>query len=66
MAAVGATVLKMLTTGFLTLLFDETVVGFSLADSVFWLEVLINGLCAPVIFALLGLFPSLYLVKGNR
>lgn len=64
--AVGATVLKMMTTGFLSLLFDETVVVFTPADSIFWLEVLFTGLCAPVIFALLGLFPSLFLIKGNR
>ena len=64
--AVGATVFKMLTTGFLSFLFDETVVVFTPAASVFWLEVVFNGLCAPLVFSLLGLFPSLFLIKGNQ
>ncbi len=64
--AVGATVLKMISTGFLSLLFGEVVVVFSPLNGVFWLEVLVTGLCAPVVFALLGLFPSLFLIKGNR
>ena len=64
--AISATVLKMVTTVVLSLFFGDTVVLMSIASSVFWLEALFTGLCAPIVFALMGLFPTLFLIKGNR
>lgn len=61
-----ATVLKALTVFLLSLLFGQSITVFSPGEGVFWLELLFNGLSAPLVFGLLGLFPSLFLVKGNR
>lgn len=62
----GATLVKMLTITVLSLLFGGKVVVFGLADSTFWLEVLFTGCCAPIVFALLALFPSLFIIRSNR
>lgn len=64
--ATAATVLKALVICILSLLFGESVVVFSLGEGLFWLELLFNGLSAPLVFGLLGLFPSLFLVRGYR
>lgn len=64
--AVVATVLKAVTVGVLSWFFGKTIVIFRLTESIFWLEALFNGLCAPVLFSLLRLFPSLFLIKGDR
>lgn len=63
---VVATILKALTIVVLSWFFGKSIVVFRFTESIFWLEVLFNGLCAPVIFSLLGLFPSLFLIKGER
>lgn len=63
---VAATVLKALTVFLLSLLFGQSIAVFSPGEGLFWLELLFNGISAPLVFGFLGLFPSLFLVKGNR
>jgi len=61
----AATVLKALLMFLLSLFFRSSVLSYSLLSAKFWLECLENALCAPLIFALLGLFPTLY-VENSR
>ncbi len=56
----SATILKAVLTGLLSLFFGAGIMPYRLSGSMFWLEVLANTVCAPLVFALLGLFISLY------
>ncbi len=56
----SATILKAVLTLILSLFFGAGIVPYRLSGGVFWLEVLANTLCAPLVFALLGLFASLF------
>lgn len=57
----SATVLKALLTWILTLFFGSEILVYKLTGMTLWLEILLNTLCAPVVFALLGLFPSIFI-----
>jgi rod shape-determining protein MreD len=56
----SATVLKALTTLILSFFFGPEILVYRIAGSVFWLEALANTITAPLLFALLGLFPSAF------
>ena len=56
-----ATILKALLILFLSFFFGENILVYRIAGSVFWLEVLANTLCAPLMFALLGLFTTFFI-----
>jgi rod shape-determining protein MreD len=56
----AATVLKALVTWLLSLFFGPGLFSYQLLGSVFWLELLANIVMAPVMFAILGLFPSVF------
>jgi len=64
-AAMGfcATVLKALTTLILSFFFGPSILVYNFAGSTFWLEILENTLCAPLIFGLLGLFSVLFIER---
>jgi rod shape-determining protein MreD len=59
----SATVLKALLTWILTLFFGSEILVYKLTGMTLWLEILLNTLCAPVIFALLALFPSIFIAE---
>lgn len=61
--AAVATLLKALLAFIASLFFGSGVVAYSIIDASFWYEVVVNALCAPPLFALLSLFPSLYIAK---
>jgi rod shape-determining protein MreD len=56
----AATILKALVTWLLSLFFGPEILVYRLLGSLFWLELLANAVMAPVVFAILGLFPSLF------
>lgn len=60
-----ATILKALVTWILSLFFGSAILTYNLIGTTFWLEILVNTVCAPLVFALLGLFPALYTRKGS-
>jgi len=55
-----ATVFKAIVTLVLSLFFKSDVLVYAVTGSTFWLEVLENMICAPMVFALLGLFSTLF------
>ena len=61
----AATILKALVTWILSIFFGPAILSYWLAGSALWLEILANIVCAPAIFALLGLFPSLFVRRGS-
>ncbi|ULQ59990.1 rod shape-determining protein MreD [Brucepastera parasyntrophica] len=61
----GATFLKMVLTWILSLFFGSDILLYRLNGFVFWIEMLENAICAPIIFAILGLFPSLF-ISGEK
>jgi len=62
---VGATVIKALTTWILSFFFGPGILLYKLTGSVFWLEVVANGLCAPLVFAFLGFFSGLFVSRSR-
>jgi rod shape-determining protein MreD len=60
----AATVLKAVLYFFLNLLFSGSVPAYSLAEPALWIELLLNTLTAPFLFALLKLFKLL--LMGRR
>lgn len=64
-AAMGfcATILKALTTLILSLFFGPGILVYNVMGSTFWLEILANTVCAPLIFGLLGLFSVLFIER---
>ncbi len=58
--AAVATAAKALLVFLASLFFGSGIAAYGLADARFWWEIVINSLCAPPVFALLSLFPSLY------
>ncbi|HNY16100.1 MAG TPA: rod shape-determining protein MreD [Treponemataceae bacterium] len=61
----GATVLKALVTWILSFFFGPSVIAYRLIGFGLWLEIVANVVCAPLIFALLAQFPSLFVRRGN-
>lgn len=61
----GATVLKALVTLLLSLFFGPSIVAYRVAGSALWLEMAANVVCAPVVFAILSQFPSLFARRGS-
>ncbi|MDR2403158.1 MAG: rod shape-determining protein MreD [Spirochaetaceae bacterium] len=59
----GATILKAAMLFLLHLLFREAAPFYSLYDMTFWMELLLNTLSAPFLFALLRLFKPLLIGK---
>jgi len=62
---IGATALKALVTWMLSLFFGPAIIVYRLIGSALWLEILANAVCAPAIFAVMGLFPALYTRRGS-
>jgi len=62
----SATILKAVLTWLLSLFFGEGILTYQLYGGVFWMEVLANTLCAPPVFALLGLFSPLFTDNERR
>ncbi|HKL85045.1 MAG TPA: rod shape-determining protein MreD [Treponemataceae bacterium] len=58
-----ATLLKAFFVLLLSILFGLNIQVYHFFSSVFWFEVLINTVCAPIIFALLGLFKDIFVIK---
>ena len=61
----GATVLKAVVTWILSFFFGPSVIAYRLIGFALWLEIVANVVCAPLIFALLAQFPSLFVRRGN-
>ncbi len=61
----SATLLKAILTLVLSLFFGSNILVYKLTGSVFWLEVLVNTICAPLVFALLGVF-SAFFIEDKR
>jgi rod shape-determining protein MreD len=61
----SATILKAILIWILSFFFGSNILIYRISGSVFWLEVLANTVCAPLIFALLGLFSSFF-VEDSR
>jgi rod shape-determining protein MreD len=61
----SATVLKALITWVLSFFFGPDLIVYRLTGSVFWLEAILNAVCAPLVFALLSRFPALF-VRDSR
>ncbi|MDR2897549.1 MAG: rod shape-determining protein MreD [Spirochaetaceae bacterium] len=59
----AATLFKALMTWVLSFFFGSAIMVYSITSSAFWIEVILNTVLTPVIFALLSLFSSLLLVK---
>jgi len=59
-----ATIVKALVIFFLHLIMGQTVPAFSLFTSVFWIELGLNALSAPVLFLLLKKFKPILIGKG--
>ncbi len=66
--ALGAssTVMKAVFTFFLHLLFTEAVPAYRLDIPVFWVELIMNTLLAPLMFAFLRLFSSILIDRRER
>lgn len=64
--AILATLLKALLSFIASLFFGSAIIVYDIIDSRFWYEVLVNALCAPPVFALLSLFPSLYVSQPGE
>jgi len=56
----AATLFKALVTFVLSLFFGSQILVYGIFDATLWLEVLVNMVCAPMVFALLGLFPNFF------
>jgi rod shape-determining protein MreD len=57
----SATIMKAVLSWVLSLFFGSGILLYKFAGSTLWFEILANTLCAPLIFAFLGLFPSLFI-----
>ncbi len=60
-----ATLFKALMTWILSFFFGSAVMVYSIGSSLFWIEVLLNTVLTPVMFAFLSLFSSLLLIGGG-
>ena len=60
-----ATFLKSFFILFLSMLFGLNIQVYSFISTVFWFEVLGNTIFAPIVFALLGLFKNIFIVKSR-
>lgn len=58
--AFAATVLKALAVFALSLFFGAGINPYGLTELTLWLEIAANMVCAPIVFAILGAFPSLF------
>jgi rod shape-determining protein MreD len=64
---IAATLLKWLASAFLSVLFGSGKVNsYSLGDYHFWLEALMNGILAPIVFRLLGLMKSWLITRQRK
>ncbi len=61
-----ATFLKVIIAWFIGVLFPLVSSGYGLSASVFWFELLYNGLIAPAVFAFLKLFSSVLNLKKDN
>lgn len=62
---IAATLLKAALTSLLSLLFGTPILAYNPIGSLFWMEVFLNALIASPLFALLSLFPTLF-IQGSR
>lgn len=62
----AATLLKAIVTWILSFFFGPEVLVYRVVGTTFWLELLVNAVCAPLVFALLGLFPSLFVAQKGQ
>jgi rod shape-determining protein MreD len=62
---IAATVLKALSTWVLSLFFGSGIQVYRLSGAEFWLEILANAIAAPLLFAVLGMFPSLFVRRRS-
>jgi rod shape-determining protein MreD len=63
---VAVTLFKAIVTAILSLFFGAGIITYNLFAPALWLEVLMNAICAPMIFALLGLFPSIFIARARN
>lgn len=56
----AATVLKVIQISLLSFFFGDQILNYQLSEHLFWLELALNTLAAPVVFWLMGQFPNLY------
>jgi rod shape-determining protein MreD len=61
----AATVLKAFSVFILSLFFGSGIHTYSLTGTSLWLEIAANMICAPIVFAILGAFPSLFSGKSR-
>lgn len=59
----SATILKAILTFILSIFFGSNILVYRLSGSVFYLEILVNTICAPLVFSLLGLFTTLFVAQ---
>lgn len=62
----AATALKALTTWALSFFFGPQILVYRLAAPTFWLEVLANVICAPIVFGMLSRFPTLFVSDARN
>lgn len=60
-----ATLLKAFFVLILSVFFGLQIQLYNIFSAVFMFEVLINSVCAPIIFALLGLFKDVFIIKNR-
>lgn len=60
-----ATIGKLVLVWLLSIFFGTNIITYSLFDKVFYYEVLLNTILAPLIFSLLSLFSSFFIVKAH-
>jgi len=60
-----ATALKALIMFMLHLIMGSAIPAYSLTNSVFWIELCLNSLCAPLLFLLLRIFKPIHIGKGK-
>lgn len=63
---VGATLLKALAAGVLSLLFREQVHGYDVLKPILWIEAAYNGVIAPILFLLLSFLKRILITERGR
>lgn len=62
----SATLVKAVATWFLFFFFGDSVLPYRLNGSLFWFELIANTVAAPIVFAFLGLFPTLFVNRTRN
>lgn len=62
----GATLVKAILTGILSLLFGPAIHAYNFLDRVLWIEVAYNGLISPLVFLILSPLKKLLVTESKR